>query len=138
MKKTLLIIFGTASLLACKGKTDCQELSGTYSTFVEARKEITKANYPIKKIQSTPESSWIKRIEFYSCNEKEGYLIIYTTRAEEYIHAHVPFANWEEFSTAKSKVSYYNTNIVNRYAFKLKYNLKNGMLVVYYNAILFV
>ena len=120
MKKTLLIIFGTAFLLACKGKTDCQELSGTYSTFVEARKDITKANYPIKKIQSTPESSWIKRIEFYSCNEKEGYLIIYTTRAEEYIHANVPITVWEEFSTAKSKGSYYNTNIVNRYPFNLK------------------
>ncbi len=120
MKKALLIIFTTVSLIACKNKTDCTELSGTYSTFVEARKDITKANYPIKKIQSTPESSWIKRIEFYSCDEKEGYLIIYTTRAEEYIHAHVPINVWEEFSTSKSKGSYYNTNIVNRYPFQLK------------------
>ena len=120
MRKTLLIIFGTATLFACKGKTDCEELSGTYSTFVDARKEITKANYPVKNIQSTPESSWIKRIEYYSCNEKEGYLIIYTTRGEEYIHAHVPQTIWDEFSTSKSKGSYYNTNIVNRYPFNLK------------------
>ncbi len=120
MKNTLLIIFAVAGLISCGSKTDCHELSGTYTTFAEARKDITKADYPIKKIQLTPESSWIKRIEFYSCNEKEGYLIIYTTRAEEYIHAQVPLSIWEELSTSKSKGSYYNTHIVNRYPFNLK------------------
>jgi len=120
MKKSLLLLFGSICFLACDNKTDCQDLSGTYSTFVEARKDITKAKYPITKIQSTPESSWIKRIEFYSCNEKDGYLIIYTTRAEEYIHAHVPMSVWDEFSSSKSKGSYYNTNIINRYPFNLK------------------
>lgn len=120
MKKILLLIFGFTLFTACSSKTDCGDLTGNYSSFIEARKDITKANYPIKKIQSTPESSWIKRIEFYSCNEKEGYLIIYTTRAEEYIHAHVPIAVWEEFSTSKSKGSYYNSNLVNRYPFTLK------------------
>lgn len=120
MKKILLIIFGTVALLACNNKTDCSELSGSYTNFIDARKDITKANYPIKKIQSTPESSWIKRIEFYSCDEKEGYLIIYTTRSEEYIHAKVPIAVWEELSTSPSKGSYYNSNIINRYPFNLK------------------
>lgn len=122
MKKMLLLIIGITALVACKSKTDCAELTGTYTTFEEARKDITKANYPIKKIQSTPESSWIKRIEFYSCNEKEGYLIIYTTRAEEYIHSHVPMTVWNEFSTSKSKGSYYNSNLINRYPFSLKTN----------------
>ena len=120
MKKILLLIFGLTLLTACNSKTDCGDLTGSYDTFIEARKAITKANYPIKKIQSTPESSWIKRIEFYSCNEKEGYLIIYTTRAEEYIHAHVPIAVWDEFSSSKSKGSYYNSNLVNRFPFNLK------------------
>ena len=120
MKKTLLLVFCVTSLLACKSKTDCSDLSGTYTTFEEARKDITKANYPVKHIQSTPESSWIKRIEFYSCNGKEGYLVIYTTRAEEYIHEHVPIVIWEEFSKSTSKGSYYNTNLVNRYVFEIK------------------
>ncbi len=120
MKKILLIVFGMAALAACKGKTDCGDLTGSYKTFEEARKDITKANYPVKKMQATPESSWIKRIEYYSCDEKEGYLIIYTTRAEEYIHEHVPIAVWNEFSTSKSKGSYYNSNLVNRYPFHLK------------------
>lgn len=120
MKNTLLIVFALAGFISCTSKTDCQQLSGTYNTFAEARKDITKANYPLKNIQSTPESSWIKRIEFYSCNQKDGYLIIYTTRAEEYIHAEVPLEVWDEFSASKSKGSYYNTNIVNRYPFQLK------------------
>ncbi|SEH57132.1 KTSC domain-containing protein [Paenimyroides aquimaris] len=120
MKKILLLICTPILFLACNKKSDCDELKGSYSTFVEARKEITKANYPVKKIQSTPESSWIKRIEYYSCNEKEGYLIIYTTRSEEYIHAKVPVSVWEELSTSSSKGSYYNMHIINRYPFNLK------------------
>ncbi len=120
MNKILCVIFGATMFLACNSKTDCSELTGNYSNFIDARKDITKANYPVKKIQSTPESSWIKRIEFYSCDEKEGYLIIYTTRSEEYIHAHVPLNVWEELSTSTSKGSYYNSNIINRYPFNLK------------------
>jgi hypothetical protein len=120
MKNSLLLIFVVIGLISCNSKTDCQSLSGNYSTFAEARKDITKANFPVKNIQLTPESSWIKRIEFYSCNEKDGYLIIYTTRAEEYIHAEVPLKIWEELSSSKSKGSYYNINIVNRYPFNLK------------------
>lgn len=120
MKKILLLAFVAASFLACNNKKECDELKGSYSTFVEARKEITKANYPIKRMQLTPESSWIKRIEYYSCNEEVGYLIVYTTRSEEYIHAHVPLKIWEELSTSSSKGSYYNSNLVNRYPFNLK------------------
>ncbi|HLV51240.1 MAG TPA: KTSC domain-containing protein [Flavobacterium sp.] len=120
MKKFLLLTFGVAMLTACGGKTDCTELSGTYSTFEDARKDITKADYLVKKIQSTPESSWIKRIEYYSCDGEKGYLIIYTTRSEEYIHSNVPVAIWEELSTSKSKGSYYNSNLVNRYVFEIQ------------------
>ena len=120
MKKNILIIFTLIGFISCNKKTNCDELTGNYTTFVEARKDITKANYPIKKVQATPESSWIKRIEFYSCDEKQGYLIIYTTRSEEYIHANVPITIWEELSTSASKGSYYNSNIVNRYPFNLK------------------
>lgn len=120
MKKCLLILFVLVGVVACNKKTDCHELTGSYTTFVEARKDITKANYPFKKVQATPESSWIKRIEFYSCDQKQGYLIIYTTRSEEYIHANVPVKVWEELSTSTSKGSYYNSNIVNRYPFNLK------------------
>ncbi|MBA5791404.1 KTSC domain-containing protein [Flavobacterium sp. xlx-214] len=120
MKKILLFCLCSTAFLACNKKADCGDLTGTYTTFVEARKDITKANYPVKHIQSTPESSWIKRIEYYSCDGAQGYLIIYTTRAEEYIHAHVPIEVWKEFSTSKSKGSYYNTNIVNRYVFEIK------------------
>lgn len=120
MKKILLLFVCVALFMACKSKTDCSEISGTYSNFEDARKEITKANYPVKHILSTPESSWIKRIEYYSCDGQEGYLIIYTTRSEEYIHSHVPIAIWDELSTSKSKGSYYNSNLVNRYVFELK------------------
>ena len=123
MKKFLLLAFGIATLASCKGKTDCSELSGTYTTFEEARKDITKAEFSVKKMQSTPESSWIKRIEYYSCDGETGYLIIYTTRAEEYIHAHVPMKIWEEFSTSSSKGSYYNSNIINRYNFEISPNV---------------
>ena len=123
MKKFLLIAFGIATLTACKGKTDCSELSGTYSSFKEARKDIAKADFAVKKMQSTPESSWIKRIEYYSCDGKSGYLIIYTTRAEEYIHANVPIKVWDEFSTSGSKGSYYNSHIINRYNFEISPNV---------------
>ena len=120
MKKLIPFIFGTLFLTACNNKVDCGKLSTNFETFQEARKEISQADFPFKKIQSTPESSWIKRIEYYSCDERDGYLIIYTTRGEEYIHAHVPKSIWEELSASKSKGSYYNTNLVNRYPFHLK------------------
>jgi len=119
MKKILFVILCGTAIVACNSKTDCSELTGNYSNFIDARKDITKANYPVKKIQSTPESSWIKRIEFYSCDEEAGYLIIYTTRSEEYIHANVPMSVWDELSTSTSKGSYYNSNIINRYPFNL-------------------
>lgn len=120
MKKILLLNLIVFALLSCNSKTNCNELSGTYTNFVDARKDITKADFPVKKIQSTPESSWIKRIEFYSCDQQNGYLIIYTTRSEEYIHANVPIKIWDELSTSTSKGSYYNSNIINRYPFNLK------------------
>lgn len=120
MEKNIFYALALFTIIACNNKKECNELTGTYTTFVEARKDITKANYPIKKIQLTPESSWIKRIEFYSCNEEDGYLIIYTKRSEEYIHAHVPLPIWEELSTSASKGSYYNLHIINRYPFNLK------------------
>lgn len=72
MKKTLLIIFGTASLLACKSKTDCEELSGTYSTFVEARKDITKANYPIKKFSQPPKALGLSVLNFTAATKKKA------------------------------------------------------------------
>ncbi len=120
MKKYLLLVFASTALIACGGKTDCAELEGNYTNFIDARKEITKADFPVKNVQSTPESSWIKRIEYYSCDGATGYLIIYTTRSEEYIHKNVPMAVWEELSTSSSKGSYYNRNIVNRYVFEIQ------------------
>lgn len=120
MKKIILLNILFITLSACNNKKSCNELAGSYTNFVDARKEITKADYPVKKIQSTPESSWIKRIEFYSCDQQQGYLIIYTTRSEEYIHANVPMKVWDELSTSTSKGSYYNANIINRYPFHLK------------------
>jgi hypothetical protein len=120
MKKIILLNILFITLSACNNKKSCNELTGSYTNFVDARKEITKAYYPVKKIQSTPESSWIKRIEFYSCDQQQGYLIIYTTRSEEYIHANVPMKVWDELSTSTSKGSYYNANIINRYPFHLK------------------
>jgi|SRR5690554_473365 len=120
MKKFLPLIIASMALMACGGKTDCAELTGTFTNFIDARKEITKANFPVKNVQSTPESSWIKRIEYYSCDGSTGYLIIYTTRSEEYIHKNVPVEVWDELSNSSSKGSYYNRNIVNRYVFEIQ------------------
>ncbi len=76
-------------LSSCSGKS-CQELPSNFSTYNEAKTKVrTSSGYVIKQKRSL-ESSWIKSTEFYSCDGKNGFLIITTNRGKTYIHNLVP------------------------------------------------
>lgn len=114
--KKLFVIPAILLALACS-KQDCSTLESSYETPALAISAITKAEYKFKEIKSTPNSSSIKRLEYYSCDGVTGFLIVYTLTNDQFLHKGVPLEEWKEISTSKYVKNYYNDNIKGKYAF---------------------
>jgi hypothetical protein len=97
---------------------NCDKLNDGFATYQDAIYKVRSSKFKIRELASTPSSSWIKRIEYYSCDGKNGYLII-VTNGKEYIHSFVPLIVWKNFKSAKSVGSFYNANIKGRYRLNL-------------------
>jgi len=77
------------------------------------------ATFKIEERVTTYKSSWIRRIEYYSCDGDTGYLIMTLKSSKEYIHNGLPIEVWNKFKVADSHGGFYNKKIKGRYYLKL-------------------
>jgi len=116
MKKIVFIFIISLTMLSC-GKEGCENLQETYNSQPEALKAIRAAEFLVKDIHTTANSSSIKRIEYYSCDGKQGYLIVYNLSGDVKLHREVPLAIWEGLKSAEFMRNYYNDNVKDYFAY---------------------
>ena len=107
---SLIFIFITIS---CNTK-NCNEINSKFTSYDEAIEIVKNSSFAIDEKVDT-DSSWIDSIEYHSCDEKYGYLIINTKKGKSYIHKDVPIQVWNEFKNANSFGKFYNQNIKGNY-----------------------
>ncbi|NLN32916.1 MAG: KTSC domain-containing protein [Flavobacteriaceae bacterium] len=109
----LLILF----FFSCT-RESCENLPQSFSSYELAEKSIRKAEFKMEETQSNFKSSWINRIEFYSCDGEFGFLII-KIKNKSYFFEGVPVNLCEEFKQAESKGKFYHRHIKGKFTFKL-------------------
>lgn len=98
---------------------NCQSLPSTFSSYQQAKNRVrSSSGYEIKQKRSF-KSSWLKSAEFYSCDGKNGFLIITTNKGKTYIHSLVPKNLWSSFINSHSYSSFYVKNIKGNYRLHL-------------------
>lgn len=118
MLKYLLSVLLINLLTSCSGQK-CTEIPNSFNTYADAKQIITSYKFIFKDNANTSKSSWIRSAEYFSCDNKFGYLLFKTDR-QEYIHQNVPIEIWKSFKQAASFGEYYNRNIKNRYRLELR------------------
>lgn len=111
MKK--IVIFLILILVSCK-ESNCTEISSKFTSYDEAIELVKSTDFSVEEKVNT-DSSWIDSIEYYSCDEASGYLIVNTKKGGSYIHENVPIHVWNEFKNADSFGRFYNQNIKGNY-----------------------
>lgn len=105
-------------LLTGCSTNDCTILPSTFNSFEEAITLIESSGFQTHKEISHPNSSWIEKLEFFSCDNSTGFLVM-TTNGKKYVHQKVPISTWEALESAKSKGGFYNSVLKNNYQLKL-------------------
>lgn len=95
---------------------NCNNIDLLNKGYKEAISEIRKTNFSLSEKANT-NSSWIKSIEYYSCDETIGFLIMTTKKNKEYIHKNVPVNLWYRFKNTNSYGGFYTSNIKGRYQY---------------------
>ena len=116
MNKLLYFIL-TLFVISCKGQ-DCKFLKEDFKTYNKAQSVILSTNFAVEDSVNTSSSSWIKNANYFSCNNKFGYLILETS-SKKYIFKEVPVKIWNEFKKADSFGRFYNQKIRSKYQFIL-------------------
>lgn len=107
----------TLFVFSCKGQ-DCNNLKDNFNTYSEAQSSISRTTFSTEDSVDTSKSSWIKEADYYSCDNKFGYLILETS-SKKYIFKKVPIKIWNEFKKADSFGKFYNQKIRSNYQFIL-------------------
>lgn len=118
MKKTLLII-ALVTLISCKN--DAQKLPTHFKSYDEAIQKVESYDFKYNDSFNTnnlSEKNWISEAEFYSVDNKTGFLILELT-GRKYIYQNVPFLIWEEFKKSDDIGKFYHKKIKNKYNFRL-------------------
>lgn len=116
-----LVIGVLINFTSCNSQ-NCEDLPINFSSYKKAVNEVKSTKFTLSDNINTSRSSVIENADYYSCDGKIGYLII-EIRNTEYIYQNVPISVWQEFKTADSFGSFYNSNIKRRYFLNL---LKNN------------
>jgi hypothetical protein len=103
------------SIFSCKGQ-DCTEIELLGKNYKEALSEIRLTSFNLTEKLNT-NSSWIESIEYHSCDEAIGFLIMITKKNKQYIHKAVPVNLWYQFKNANSFGEFYTSNIKGRYQY---------------------
>ena len=120
MKIQIILYFLLAATLSCNSQ-NYKELPERFTSHNQAIFFVKRSKFKVEETANTSSSSWIMAAKYYSCDGNTGYFIYSTNKGYEYIHCKVPAYVWEGFKKAKSKGTYYNTNINNKYQLKLNY-----------------
>lgn len=115
MRVSILSLFLAFALIDGFSQT-CKDLPDRYSSYHDANQKIKSSTWLFSDSRPTPESSWIIRISYFSCDGETGFLLVRAGRLE-YIHSNFPKSMWNEFRAAPSKGTYYNARIRGRYQF---------------------
>jgi hypothetical protein len=108
-----IVVFLVLIMVSCK-KHNCTEISSKFTSYEDAIETVQNSSFAIEEKVNT-DSSWIDSIEYYSCDEASGYLIVNTKKGGSYIHENVPIHVWNEFKNADSFGRFYNQNIKGNY-----------------------
>lgn len=111
MRKIIFIIL--LFIVSCS-KKNCSDINSNFSSYNNAIEVVQNSSFAIEEKVDT-DSSWIDSIEYYSCDEVSGYLIVNTKKGKSYIHKNVPIQVWNEFKNADSFGRFYNQNIKGNY-----------------------
>lgn len=111
MKKIIFIFL--LFIVSCS-KKNCSDIDSNFSSYKNAIEIVQNSTFAIEEKVNT-DSSWIDSIEYYSCDELTGYLIINTKKDKSYIHKNVPIQVWNEFKNAESYGRFYNHFIKGKY-----------------------
>jgi len=99
---------------------NCNTIPSHVQTYESVIFWIRDSNFKLSEKVNTPNSSWIRKAEYYSCDEKTGYLIFLTTKGKKYIHKGVPIYLWNNFKKSNSHGEFYNDYIRGKYRFSLR------------------
>ena len=111
--KIKILLFVTIIITSCNHK-NCSEININFTSYNNAIEVVQNSSFAIEEKVDT-DSSWIDSIEYYSCDEKFGYLIVNTKKGKSYIHKNVPIQVWNQFKNADSFGRFYNQNIKGNY-----------------------
>lgn len=111
MRKIIFIFF--LFIVSCS-KKDCSDINSNFTSYKNAIEVVQNTSFQIEEKVNT-DSSWIDSIEYFSCDEASGYLIVNTKKGGSYIHENVPIHVWDEFKNADSFGRFYNQNIKGNY-----------------------
>lgn len=112
-KNIFLILFLT--ILGCKAQ-NCKDKNLQGKSYREIIKVLKQTDFKVSEKVYT-DSSWIKSIKFYSCNEITGFLILTSKQNKQYVHNKVPLNLWNQFKKANSYGRFYNTYIKKRFKY---------------------
>jgi len=96
---------------------NCNKLELSSKSFTEAVRGVRETNFKLFEQVDTKKSSWIKSLEYYSCDGAIGYLVMTTKKDRNYIHKGVPVDLWYRFKRASSFGKFYNLNIKGKYQY---------------------
>lgn len=113
MKKFILLTCLFGCFISAYAQTCSNNQS--FSSYSEAFDYLNSTRFDCTDTyDATGESSWIGRIEWYSCGCTEGYLVV-ELQGRSYIHRNVPKRVFIAFTQAESKGRFYDSYIRGRY-----------------------
>ena len=113
---TLLLLFFIS--INSYSQTDCDQLPTTFSSYNQALNLVSNANFSFIDNVNTSRSTVIQGAKYFSCDNRSGFLIIGVNN-QRYIYQGVPINVWNNFKTASSFGSFYNSYIKNNYQLRL-------------------
>lgn len=111
--KIKIIFFVTIIITSCS-HNNCREINTNFTSYKNAIELVRETDFNIEEKVNT-DSSWIESIEYYSCDEAFGFLIVNTKKGGSYIHKNVPIQVWNDFKNANSFGRFYNQNLKGNY-----------------------
>lgn len=98
--------------------TDCVSLPKKFESYDQAYTLISNAKFKFSDNIDTRNSSWIRSLKYFSCDNNFGFLWM-KTGGKTYIHQDVPFDLWLKLKEAESYGTFWNKHLKNRYPLAL-------------------
>ena len=116
---TLFISIFTTHLVTAKTKKNCEGLKASFKSYPKAYLAIKATQFAIHRKRKIEASTYLHKLEFYSCDKERGYLIIEYKNNLAFVHQNVSFSIWQDLEFQPDPLSYYLLNIKNNYKYEL-------------------